>query len=445
MQSKTWHSNQLFDGVLKVIDELIPGVRLQAKSTPSRRPSTGGFVKKGVAGSAGGTYSNSSFKFWFDLSESEVGIVEVSRPIIPLTKIEMRVLGRLPEAISGILVSSSSRALELAQRIAGSLSLDRVLMARFLRGGHASTYWTPALVLQLLQELTFRRYEGQRCTSGFVFSSQPSLYTPRVAETSFAFIKFPSVLKVSPLHFEKPASFRYVDGRNSFYFIDNWQRVHGILSCKAPGDYSLIDRGYHRHISPLVETMPGRVWCAYVGSNNDVHVHMSGGIHFHWAGNHWHLRDKSILTSIFEGHGCSTALIEPLASTIYTLSNLRQGAVLLITNDDSRLPSTVGVIDDSRLGAALRASFQNRSFSELVDTNSVLGLLASDGLTTISKAGTVLGCGDIIDIAPSGGLNVQGGGRTQAAIAASQFGLAIKISEDGPVSIFRNGARLIQL
>lgn len=77
---------------------------------------------------------------------------------------------------------------------------------------------------------------------------------------------------------------------------------------------------------------------------------------------------------------------------------------------------------------------------DLVDSNLAIGLLSSDGLTTISRNGEILGCGEIISISGDGGL--AGGGRTQAALRASKYGLAIKVSEDGPISFYRRGELL---
>jgi hypothetical protein len=66
-------------------------------------------------------------------------------------------------------------------------------------------------------------------------------------------------------------------------------------------------------------------------------------------------------------------------------------------------------------------------------------------MTTISKAGKVLSSGEIIDISLAAKNKPAGGGRTHAAVAASFYGLAIKVSEDGPISVFRNGTQIIKL
>jgi hypothetical protein len=61
-------------------------------------------------------------------------------------------------------------------------------------------------------------------------------------------------------------------------------------------------------------------------------------------------------------------------------------------------------------------------------------LLAIDGATLIGHDGTVLAVGAILKI--EGGST--GGGRLAAAQTLSQYGLGIKVSQDGPIQGFRS-------
>jgi hypothetical protein len=119
---------------------------------------------------------------------------------VPLTREELSLLGHVPQAISGLLISPGSRASELTQRIAARISFATILVAKFLRGGLGVTFWTPTLILGELQQLTFRRYEGYPCTSGFVYTSQPQLYAKRLPIQGYDFVSFDT-----PCVFGKPA------------------------------------------------------------------------------------------------------------------------------------------------------------------------------------------------------------------------------------------------
>jgi len=57
----------------------------------------------------------------------------------------------------------------------------------------------------------------------------------------------------------------------------------------------------------------------------------------------------------------------------------------------------------------------------------------------------VLNCGEIVHMGEADPLRQAGGGRTQAAIAASRYGLVIKISEDGPISFYKDGREQISI
>ncbi|GAH75651.1 unnamed protein product, partial [marine sediment metagenome] len=263
------HSDQMVDGILSLIRQLIPSVTIHCETVASvNAPKKQGFNKKGISGNAGLHYGKNEINIWFDLSNAATCLLRVSREHIPLTKGESEILGRLPDALSGVLVSAAPRSLELAQRIAARLSVATILVSRYLRGGRATAYWTSALILGELQQLTFRRYEGHSCTTGFVYTSKPKLYFARLPIEEYDFIQFikPVTLKANQL--DTPASFRYVDGRNSFYLIDNWQKLHGIFVSSDPKLFGMVDRCSLMHILPLVKTMPGRVWAAFVGQNN---------------------------------------------------------------------------------------------------------------------------------------------------------------------------------
>jgi hypothetical protein len=85
-----------------------------------------------------------------------------------------------------------------------------------------------------------------------------------------------------------------------------------------------------------------------------------------------------------------------------------------------------------------------KNIVDLMNSNEALGILTSDGLTTLDTSATILGAGEIIDLSGPGAGAVTGGGRTHAAVAASRFGLSIKISEDGPISVYADGRELLR-
>ena len=76
-----------------------------------------------------------------------------------------------------------------------------------------------------------------------------------------------------------------------------------------------------------------------------------------------------------------------------------------------------------------------------------------DGAILVDRLGKIIDVGCMIRHADSVVLREEGiedaptfaGARTTAAWNASFYGLAIKVSEDGPISIFRRGKQLVRI
>lgn len=87
------------------------------------------------------------------------------------------------------------------------------------------------------------------------------------------------------------------------------------------------------------------------------------------------------------------------------------------------------------------ANLQPKSFYEL-DRALRRELLELDGAMVLSSDGKIHVIGTIIKLAGSGS---DGGGRTAAAMQLSEYGLAIKVSQDGYVQIFKNRKPILEI
>lgn len=438
-------SNQQVEGVRLSLSRILSGARIHAiyqkRAEFVPPPTLNPRFRERTVGTA---EDEGSLCLWFPTGEDIVCKVTASRPELPWTRIERAIFFRFQDAIRGLVVETADpRGDQLAQRIASWLALDHILVSRFIRRYNSGTYWAMARTLLILQDLTFKKYEGAPCTSGFIYSSQLQRYIDGMDQDLYSFEPFRPPPELSDAVFSDPAAFRYVDGRNAFYVIDNSHLLLGIVRIRQPTRFSIIDRANNRHILPLVHKMPGRVWVAFTGLNSDVNVLASVGIHFRWHGNHWHLRDETLLTHVLSAFDLDSQMISSIRDIVLALSDLRHGSVLLIADDPGRLPDFISSIGDSPVGQSLRSTLVGQSLADVVQSHAAIGILASDGLTTVSRQGKILSCGQIIKLAPGQGL--VGGGRTQAACTASAFGLAIKVSEDGPITVFRGGEQVLRV
>jgi hypothetical protein len=386
-----------------------------------------------------------SFLIWFiDILEQKI-FFSIKRKKIKFTSEERRMIETIPSLLQNLKDIHSKDFFGLSLKFSSRIAFGDLIIAKFLVKGHSHSLWNSISIILSLQELTFKRYEDQKCTSGFIYTDKPDEFKKQIHLIDYNFYEFKEKIRLSYSFFDTPASFRYVDGRNSFYVIDAEQKIQGVLRLANPNKFSLIDRIGNLHLNDIIYNMPGNNWVSFVGLKNEVFVIPEKHSQLKWSKNHWFFRDRNIIFNLLKDFNFSHALQEVFVSIIFSLSELRLGSVILIPDNNKKLPPIIGKIDDSAFGRMLCQSIQSADIEDLKSTDALLGILASDGLTTISKQGMMIRCGDIIDITQAAQKNIQGGGRSQAAIASSFYGLSISISQDGPVSFFKRGELLIQV
>jgi hypothetical protein len=433
-------------GIQRIIRRLLPSVSVteevvSEQELRARFPGWKGNYNK----ISGVILNNHLINLWLKDKINEICVINIRRESLDLTKNERSVFNSFPKTMEGFFPDAEDRAGQTSGKIASRYAFGNILIARHLRGYTAANFWTQALIISELQELSLRRYEGQPCSSGVICVSEISEYIQKIDQALYRLDLFDDEIFIEEGFFENAASYRYVDGRNSFYLIDHWRRIYGVVRIRNPSQFSLVDRADLRHITPLFRPNNGRVAAYYIGRNDDVNIITRKLVHFKWHKLYWHILDRNILFSMLTQFGLMDLEAKLLIATLLAVSELRFGALVLVASKVGQHPIRVGKIDTSRLSVALYQSTERKRISELANEHAAVGVLSSDGLTTISLEGVIVSTGDIIDVRNDENNTNAGGGRTQAAIAASQFGLAIKVSEDGPLTLYRNGAKILEL
>jgi hypothetical protein len=368
---------------------------------------------------------------------------EITRKDLPLSIGEREFLNYFTSTARGLLVQSNNRNTKTTGMIASRYSFEHVLVSRYLHRQRSGTLWTAALVISELQQLSFQKYEGAPCTSGFVFLSKPDKQIAALDE-KYLFQPFDQLIKLDEAFFRTPTAYRYVDGRNAFYIIDHIQQVYGVARLRDPTRYSRVERSAHDHVDPLLRGLEGRAWVVCSSRPHELEVVARAGRHLRWNKSHWHFIDRSLLREYLLKKNVDETVTKALVQVTFALSEMHVGTVLLVPNNTSNLPRIAGQIDSSPLSQALMSSFSGRTLPDLVTDNSIIGVLGSDGLTVIHRDGIVASSGLIIDLQAERPNDASGGGRTQAALAASRHGVVIKVSQDGPVSLFDDGKEVLK-
>lgn len=151
-----------------------------------------------------------------------------------------------------------------------------------------------------------------------------------------------------------------------------------------------------------------------------------------WVGGQWTRLSHSSIAQILPNEYAYDFKVLIL-DIVGWLSRHHIGALILLPTDTEALLSNCAKGLSERLNGRglFRLSMATRRLFER--------LCAIDGAVIVGSDSTVIDAGVIVNI-PSGS-SVEGA-RSNAAAAASKFGIALKISHDGPISVFRDGQRI---
>jgi hypothetical protein len=440
--------DQFADAIVETLGCLVPSSKVRAYgaslaslvSCIGRKPylygrSESGFFIRGATA-----------LFWFRGSGERYCCIEATRQSIPISRFEKSVLKHLPRTIESLHTGGMEHGPATGARIASQYSFSNLLITRCVRRTVTSTnLWGPALVLTVLSDLAVMRYEGHPTVSGFLFAKEYSDYAASLDTSLYEIYPFEHPIPLTRSIFSEPASYRYINGRNAFYVVDRNQLIHGTVHCNDPSRFNRLQRATHQHLQALLSTNRTRAWVAYVGDNDDVNVVQPNLTHLRLSKRRWRILDFDLLSSLLISHGVEDTTCDHIMAAIRAISDMRMGTSILIPNDPNLRPQCIANIDASELGESLRAGISSRSVDDLLSRKALIGMLTSDGMTSISKTGTVLGTGEIVNLSKASESQVSGGGRTQACVAASRFGLVLKVSEDGPITAYQNGDELLRL
>lgn len=140
-------------------------------------------------------------------------------------------------------------------------------------------------------------------------------------------------------------------------------------------------------------------------------------------------------------------LREAIYESCFDVSFARTGGCIGVVNQSDSLRVHDLVSEDDLLSR--RSLYKTRLLARVIggsafqtlDRRTRAELLSLDGAMIVGRNGTILAAGAIIDVPPG---SVGGGGRTAAAVQLSTIGLGVKVSQDGTITGFRDGARILR-
>ncbi len=295
----------------------------------------------------------------------------------------------------------------------------------------------PLSVIRFIRSLAQESYENQRLSYGVIFTAKFS------GADSFADA------------FDNKRTKRLTDGFSTALLIDPHLRISGYAPLATPlEEGTRLPRRpwWCAGLAAMSESLEG-VGVALVRSGDMLIVH-KGRLLFSLRAGKWRLWNHAAILGQLEeawGNDGNPGQVWKVLRYLYhvalDLSFRKSGGLLVVL---ARKDDIEGVLTSrsDRLGADRRGAAEKAIDNLLrqhrihnTDRRIVADLASLDGALIVDRSGRTLAYGAMT---VSGG-GAKQGARTRAAFGASRFGLAIKISSDGNITVFSGGTQVMDL
>ncbi len=309
---------------------------------------------------------------------------------------------------------------------------DNLVLSLFYAGNQK---YNALDLLGTAREASAFRYEGAPVRLGLVATWNWYRLRPLLENRQCLISEFePSFDLRSRLKGDK-ASHLLTDGIRSFYVVNSsgyatsWIVLGPARDEYTPDTWEAVPRAYSR----INEHLVGRDMTIVVNRHGEVLLFCRDVV-VKWNRSGWHRVAGPSLSTILARY-FPAEVASRLANAAVRLSERRQGALFVLTQDG-----------DHTLAAGSPGIAKNFGGVNLfniadVDLEALCQIARIDGAVMVSPLGMVLNAGVILKLS-DGLARSQQGARSAAAAFASVDGVALKVSHDGPISIFENGTEV---
>lgn len=377
----------------------------------------------------------------------------LERPGGAFTEDQVRLLGAIGEVLSaryrGIFLTGSAAA---SPQLFEGLAEDRYVSAfldpsPYLGQGEAALKRdVVADAIEVLRQSSLITYENRRISTGVILVHQDAEKREARTEVPRGAMPYTSALvSIKTFH-------RLCDGLHTLFLVNPEGMLVDLVDveryARAYGDVALPAPSPERYRAHCLATVSGGNICLVLTPNGEIKI-FSGGVQaFHFLEGRWRVTDLREKYREFHLAIGDTVLAQRLFTVALNLAEHRRGGLFVVLDHDETAPGLVAPEDllaSQAPGLSRRVHYllRQKSVTELELT--VLQSIARvDGGIVMDRSGRLLAFGAILRTTGEP-MAAQEGGRTTAAVYASRFGLALKISEDGALSFYRGGVRVWEI
>lgn len=323
-------------------------------------------------------------------------------------------------------------------------AFDEYVVAAHLQGRHKLTLQI-AHVFEHFRELAQQKIENRTPTFGCILD--PS-------------IEHKEGQALFPREFREIKKFKALsDGFRTAYHISKEGGLHNLVDLDRFEDRDL--RGKHFYpdwAEPIARaSRDGRCGIA-LSQQGDILVFDEGTLRFTFRLGQWQYWNHPNLVKLLHDRAAaqrvSSNILGRVVGTIYRaaldVSFRRSGGLFVILHNRKSLRRIVrqgDAIGDSRRGAA------DQQFDPILANHPIWSLARSvvvelaslDGAVVLDNSGRIKACGAVLSPKRAGRLRAVEGSRTKVAIGASHYGLALKVSSDGDITVYYKGREFIEV
>ncbi|WP_157004556.1 diadenylate cyclase [Brevundimonas nasdae] len=295
------------------------------------------------------------------------------------------------------------------------------------------------------------RYEGSPFSAAMIIVKQR---TNLQGKASLDFLKFSEPLALTRALFEEKWVRALASGGH--VYLVGLGHDNGVIGVAVTRETDVSEGQLfppHRNLSGLTSSLGPGMMALTMSESGDLYVLLPNGVTFVKSQGRWRYLNFNLLNVALSGCVQSSAL-PGLVRVIADMSYDRRGALFVVCDDRSAIKRVVpDHASSDRINKPVRTFARCLKVSD-ASHRLVLGNVAAiDGAVILSGSGEVLDAACMIatpsetDLASAGlaRLSSHAGARTTAAWNASVLGTAVKVSEDGPISVFEKGCRVLQI
>jgi hypothetical protein len=330
------------------------------------------------------------------------------------------------------------------------LSLQQTRHSRTI--GRFSPFHTPTFVkwLRTFENAQSLRYEGSQFSIRLVLTKQVEWIRNNEAAD---FVKFPKEMTLAAALFEeKWTRALAAEGDVALVGLGHDRGIIGVMCPNSQPSSSSTITAPHSDLSGLCNALVKGTMAFVASTKGDLHIIFPNGATFVKSQGQWALFNlRSLERALLDNLPANVA--RSVARLTFDLSYEGRGALFCFLEDAFKIGEVVPdhLVKD-RSNRPLRLTSRKLDINQMGHRKILKRVATIDGAIVFDFMGRVLDSACMISDPSVAALSSAGqtakvrfpGARSTAAWNASIYGLSVKVSEDGPITVYRKGQRILQ-